>query len=49
MRSVVAAGNPGCVAWMRRAAKDRGLDLEIVHPIMLLDRALQGTGAPSSA
>jgi glycolate oxidase iron-sulfur subunit len=36
---IVAAGNPGCLMQIARGARARGLDLEIVHPVILLARA----------
>ena len=37
----VATGNPGCLLQIARGARDRGLDLEVVHPVTLLARALR--------
>lgn len=37
---VVAAGNPGCLLQIARQARREGLDLEVVHPVELLGRAL---------
>jgi glycolate dehydrogenase iron-sulfur subunit len=38
---VVAAGNPGCIMQIARQAAEAGLDLEVVHPVELLARALR--------
>ena len=37
---VVATGNPGCLMQIAREARTQGLDLEVVHPVELLSRAL---------
>ena len=37
----VATGNPGCLMQIARGARERGLDLEVVHPVTLLARALR--------
>ena len=37
----VATGNPGCLLQIARGARERGLDLEVVHPVTLLARALR--------
>lgn len=37
--SIIATGNPGCLAWIRQGAKEAGLKLRICHPIELLDEA----------
>jgi glycolate oxidase iron-sulfur subunit len=38
---IVATGNPGCLMQIARGARDRGLDLEVVHPVTLLARAMR--------
>jgi len=35
----VAAANPGCMLQIRAALRDAGVDIPVVHPIELLDRA----------
>jgi len=35
----VATGNPGCLLQIRMGARARGLPVEVVHPVELLDRA----------
>ena len=37
---VVAAGNPGCLMQIASTAASAGLDVEVVHPVTLLARAL---------
>jgi Fe-S oxidoreductase len=37
---VVTAGNPGCLLHIARQARREGLDVDIVHPVELLARAL---------
>jgi glycolate oxidase iron-sulfur subunit len=37
---VVTAGNPGCLLHIARQARREGLDIEVVHPVELLGRAL---------
>ncbi len=37
--SVIATGNPGCMMQIALGARARGLDLQVVHPIQLLDEA----------
>jgi glycolate oxidase iron-sulfur subunit len=36
---VVATGNPGCLAWIEQGLRARGLEIEIRHPIEILDEA----------
>ncbi len=36
---VVATGNPGCMLQLRAGARARGLSMQVVHPIELIDRA----------
>ena len=42
--SVVATGNPGCMMQIALGARQRGLEVEVVHPIQLLDEAYQAGG-----
>ena len=37
---VVTAGNPGCLMQMRQHCRAAGIDVEVVHPVTLLARAL---------
>ena len=40
--SVIAAGNPGCLAWIASGLKERGLpDIRVAHPVTLLAEALE--------
>ncbi|HKW95249.1 MAG TPA: (Fe-S)-binding protein [Methylomirabilota bacterium] len=39
---VVAAGNPGCLMQIRQHCRAQGLAIEVVHPVTLLARALEG-------
>jgi glycolate oxidase iron-sulfur subunit len=36
---VVATGNVGCILQIARKVKERGKDIDVVHPVDLLDRA----------
>jgi glycolate oxidase iron-sulfur subunit len=40
---VVAAGNPGCLMQIRQHCRAQGLEIEVVHPVTLLARALAET------
>jgi glycolate oxidase iron-sulfur subunit len=40
--TVVASGNIGCTLQIARQIRERGLAIEIVHPVDLLDRAYEG-------
>lgn len=40
---VVAAGNVGCILQIERKIKERGLKIEVAHPVDLLDRAYENT------
>ena len=42
--SIVAAGNPGCIMQMDRACRALGLEVEVLHPVTLLARALRPGG-----
>ena len=37
--SIIATGNPGCLAWIQQGAREAGLNVRICHPIELLDEA----------
>lgn len=39
--SVLAAANPGCMAWIARGLRERGLPVRVAHPVELLDAAYQ--------
>lgn len=42
--TVIATGNPGCMMQIALGARERGLDLRVVHPVQLLDEAYQAGG-----
>ena len=42
---VVVTGNPGCMLQIAKGARARGLDLDVVHPVELLARAVDAHGA----
>jgi glycolate oxidase iron-sulfur subunit len=37
----VVTGNPGCIMQIAKGCRARGLDLEVVHPVTLLARAVR--------
>ncbi len=37
--TIIATGNPGCLAWIQQGAKEAGLNVRICHPIELLNEA----------
>ncbi|MBI1848658.1 MAG: 4Fe-4S dicluster domain-containing protein [Candidatus Rokubacteria bacterium] len=37
---IVVAGNPGCLLQIAKGVRERGLDLEVLHPVQVLARAL---------
>jgi glycolate oxidase iron-sulfur subunit len=41
----VVTGNPGCMLQIAKGARARGLDLDVVHPVELLARAVDAHGA----
>lgn len=42
---IVATGNVGCILQIARKVKERGLPIEVVHPVDLLDQAYRGPDA----
>ncbi len=42
--SVIATGNPGCIMQIALGARERGLEIDIVHPIQLIDEAYRAGG-----
>jgi glycolate oxidase iron-sulfur subunit len=38
---VVATGNPGCLLQIAKGCRARGVDVEVVHPVELLARAVR--------
>lgn len=43
----IATGNPGCLMQLEAGVVARGLDMKVVHPVELLDRALSASHSPS--
>jgi glycolate oxidase iron-sulfur subunit len=39
--TTLVTGNPGCLMQIARGARERGLDLDVVHPVSLLARAMR--------
>lgn len=37
--SIIATGNPGCLAWIQQGAQEAGIKVRICHPIELLNEA----------
>ena len=42
---VIATGNPGCMMQIALGARERGLELRVVHPVQLLDEAYRAGGS----
>jgi glycolate oxidase iron-sulfur subunit len=42
--SIIATGNPGCMMQIALGARERGMNLEVVHPVQLLDEAYSAGG-----
>ena len=42
---IVVSGNPGCLLQIAKGARARGLDLEVLHPVELLARAVDAQTA----
>jgi glycolate oxidase iron-sulfur subunit len=42
--SIIATGNPGCMMQIAMGARQRGIKLEVMHPIQLLDAAYTAGG-----
>ena len=40
--TIIATGNPGCLAWIQQGAQEAGLNVRICHPVELLDEAYKG-------
>jgi glycolate oxidase iron-sulfur subunit len=45
--NVIATGNPGCMMQIAMGAQQRGLPLEVMHPVQLLDEAYRAGGVYS--
>ena len=41
---IIATGNPGCMMQIALGARERGMDLQVMHPIELLDEAYRAGG-----
>ena len=41
---VIATGNPGCMMQIAMGARDRGMTINVVHPIQLIDEAYRAGG-----
>jgi glycolate oxidase iron-sulfur subunit len=44
---MIVAANPGCIIQLQYGVRQRGLRMEVIHPVDLLDRAYAGAGAPA--
>jgi glycolate oxidase iron-sulfur subunit len=42
--TVIATGNPGCMMQIAMGARQRGLQIEVMHPVQLLDKAYRAGG-----
>ncbi|QBD78239.1 4Fe-4S dicluster domain-containing protein [Ktedonosporobacter rubrisoli] len=42
--NTIATGNPGCMMQIALGARERGMDLEVMHPVQLLDEAYRAGG-----
>jgi glycolate oxidase iron-sulfur subunit len=38
---IVATGNPGCLLQIQNGLRQEGKEIEVLHPVELLDRAYQ--------
>ncbi|PYN97646.1 MAG: hypothetical protein DMD91_17815 [Candidatus Rokuibacteriota bacterium] len=45
--AAVVAGNPGCLLQIAKGCQERGLSVEVVHPVTLLARATRAGGSAS--
>ncbi len=41
---IIATGNPGCMMQIAMGARDRGMNIDVVHPVELLDQAYRAGG-----
>ncbi len=41
---MIATGNPGCMMQIALGARERGLDIDVVHPVQLLDESYRAGG-----
>jgi len=42
--SAIATGNPGCMMQIALGVRDRGMAIDVVHPIQLIDEAYRVGG-----
>ena len=42
---ILVTSNPGCALHLRAGIRAAGLDIEVLHPVALLDRQLRAAGA----
>lgn len=42
--TVIATGNPGCMMQIALGVRERGLEMNVVHPVQLLDEAYSASG-----
>ena len=42
--SIIATGNPGCMMQIALGARERGMEIDVVHPIKLIDEAYHAGG-----
>jgi len=42
--SVIATGNPGCMMQIAMGVRERGMEIDVVHPIQLIDEAYHAGG-----
>lgn len=47
--NTIATGNPGCMMQIALGARQRGMSMEVLHPIQLLDEAYQAGGLYSQS
>ncbi len=45
---VVASANPGCTLQIAAGLRAEGVDVEVLHPVQLLDRAYRAAGSPGA-
>jgi len=46
--SVIATGNPGCMLQIAMGVRERGLPMEVMHPVQLLDESYRAGGLYST-
>jgi glycolate oxidase iron-sulfur subunit len=42
--SIIATGNPGCMMQIAMGIRERGMQMEVMHPVQLLDEAYRASG-----